>query len=224
MTPPDAPSPTPTVEGRRSPVESESQQGAPATAKALSNFPGAKRKRKAKQPPPRGAAELVLQGEVLPPKRRVNVSDLGIGRPTLCTPELWTKVVPDLELGLRPEPVLQALGVSYSVYRDWLDRGRRGEEPYRTFAEVVATATAAGETKLAKVWLNGDEAGVTWGPSRCAKEYLAATHRAYGDKVRIQVETELTELLSIFERHCRQAGREDIFSLALQDLADRDRA
>jgi hypothetical protein len=174
---------------------------------------------------PTGGNELAVAAEVLPKRRRDGkLQGRSTGGEWTLTRELIDEAIPRIEGGLPAETVFQALGVRYATFRDWMTRGERGEtEITAELVDRVGRAMAAGELDLADRWLRGDPAGVTWGPSRTAAEFLRSTHRRYGDKVRIQVETELSELIAILERRCLEAERPDILGLVLSDLADRDR-
>ena len=57
------------------------------------------------------------------------------GRPTLCTPSVTRAFAQAYSRGVSVEDAASIAGVKASQAYEWLTRGERGEEPYRTFAE-----------------------------------------------------------------------------------------
>lgn len=65
-----------------------------------------------------------------------------LGRPTKCTPEVTRQVVAYLTRGLPIKTACIAAGIHPGAVREWIAKGKDGEEPYASFAEAVEVARA----------------------------------------------------------------------------------
>lgn len=145
------------------------------------------------------------------------------GRPTKLNDELTAAIVARVTRGHDPDTSAQAEGIDRATYHRWMRQGRADiesevESVHETFARAIARACAEAEVKLVDTWLGGDEQGKGFGPAKASAEFLRLTKRRYGERVRIQVEDELQELLSIVERVCSAAD----FARVLEAIAARD--
>ena len=68
-----------------------------------------------------------------------------IGRPTKLTPEMHAAIVADVERGNFAETAAQLNGIDPRTFFGWMDRGRRGEEPFSQFFRAVTRARAKAE-------------------------------------------------------------------------------
>jgi hypothetical protein len=69
------------------------------------------------------------------------------GRPTLLDDAVADKLVTMLRAGNYVAVAANAAGISEATLRDWMTRGRAGEEPYATLAERVERARSEGEVR-----------------------------------------------------------------------------
>lgn len=75
-----------------------------------------------------------------------------MGRPTDCTPEVTASVCRHIRRGVTYEDAARCSGISGTSFREWMARGRDGDEPYATFAAAVEKAKAAGKSaRLARI-------------------------------------------------------------------------
>jgi hypothetical protein len=71
-----------------------------------------------------------------------------IGRPTKLTPEVEKKIRACVGMGMPFARSAMAAGVSYTAFKEWVARGKAGEEPYASFAAALKEAKADGEAML----------------------------------------------------------------------------
>ncbi len=64
---------------------------------------------------------------------------------TLWTPELQDKLVNSIRAGNYAEVAARAAGISKDTFYKWLLRGGKGEEPFKSLADAIETATAESE-------------------------------------------------------------------------------
>lgn len=146
----------------------------------------------------------------------------GAGRPSKLTAEFQSELVALLERGHDRDIAAQSLGVGASTLMAWLKLAE-SEEPgqaHYEFKNAVLRAMAKAQVGMVDKWLAGDpSAEWSYGPGKAAKEYLQLTQRRFAERVRVQVQDELDDLLTIVERVC---SRED-FARVLEAIAARDR-
>lgn len=64
---------------------------------------------------------------------------------TLWTQELQDKLVNSIRAGNYAEVAARAAGISKDTFYKWLLRGGKGEEPFKSLADAIETATAESE-------------------------------------------------------------------------------
>lgn len=74
-----------------------------------------------------------------------------MARPTKLTPEVGEKIIELLKRGNFRETACAAAGVHPKTLREWMRRGRDGEEPYAEFSERMDAAESAGEARHVRV-------------------------------------------------------------------------
>ena len=67
------------------------------------------------------------------------------GVPSKLTPEMEAKILEILRAGHFRETCCAAVGIHIDTFYGWLERARKGDEPYATFAGKVAIAEAEAE-------------------------------------------------------------------------------
>lgn len=148
---------------------------------------------------------------------------MGTGRPTLLTDAVQASIVEAVRKGAPVEPSCEAAGVDPSTYYGWMRWGKEGKEPYATFSQAVRRARAEAELELLGTAKDGDEAGTSNGPAKCAQWLLERTRgNRYAARVNVKVEEELEGLLDVVERVCssKDCG---CHAAILEALAARDR-
>lgn len=86
------------------------------------------------------------------PKKRAHKSKL--------TPELQERLVAFLRAGNYVETAAACAGIHKDTFYEWCKKGRKGEEPFAAFVEVVDKAIAESEAR--DVALIGKAATVNW--------------------------------------------------------------
>lgn len=71
-----------------------------------------------------------------------------MGRPTKLDDLVAKRICNALAGGNAQATAARAAGVGVSTLKEWLSRGRKGEEPYADFLDQVKRAEAAGEVEL----------------------------------------------------------------------------
>jgi len=143
-----------------------------------------------------------------------------MARPTKLTPEVSEEICKALEDdGAFIETAAQAAGIDHSTLYRWLDRGLKGEEPFAAFCEAVARARAMGELKLLRDVRRGDDKGIGFGRARGSAFILERTRRAYAQRVRIDAEEAVEQVIEVFRGICTP---ED-FGRALEQIERLDR-
>jgi transposase len=64
------------------------------------------------------------------------------GRPTNLTPECHATIVKAVRQGMYVKSAVEGAGITEATYYRWLERGRRGEEPFESFLIDVEQASA----------------------------------------------------------------------------------
>lgn len=141
------------------------------------------------------------------------------GRPTKLTDALQKRICQLVEKGNYPETSAVAAGVPARTWREWLQRGRAGVEPYASLVAACDRARARAETELVGLIRKGDTKQRK--VARAAGWLLERTRgQRFGTVVRHRVEDELERLLDIVER---VLGPDDLRRV-LEALAADDRA
>lgn len=76
------------------------------------------------------------------------VANKPIGRPTLLTPELKSKLVLYISQGNYANVACAAVGISTDALGYWRERAGRGEEPYYGLFQALKKAEAEAEVKI----------------------------------------------------------------------------
>jgi transposase len=85
------------------------------------------------------------------------------GRATKLTPGVQRTFTEAIAHWRTNETAAALCGITSRSYRNWMARGRRGEEPYAAFAQAMERAEAMGEARCARLI---DEASLTdWRPA-----------------------------------------------------------
>ena len=102
---------------------------------------------------------------VIPPASEA-LAPLATGRPTHCTPTVTRLFADAYSRGVSVEDAAQVAGIKPAQAHEWMLRGERGEEPYRTFAEqslrVKSSVIAAVAQKVLDAVDQDWRAGIAW--------------------------------------------------------------
>lgn len=71
------------------------------------------------------------------------------GRPTKCTPEVTKKIVEALQSGAYLPQCCAVAGVDYSNVKEWMRRGRKGDQPFSSFRATIRDAMREREVRYA---------------------------------------------------------------------------
>lgn len=83
-----------------------------------------------------------------------------MARPTLCTPERIEKIVALLREGNTRRCAGECNAIAYKTFKQWMQLGRAGQEPFATFATQVIEAESAAEAwHVANIRKHGE---TTW--------------------------------------------------------------
>jgi len=96
-------------------------------------------------------AALRADGDrIIPPvvAAQVNLRSPEIQARAAYKPEIAERVLAIVKAGVDPEVAAATCGVTKRKFAKWLQFGGEGEEPYATFAELVAVAVAGFEARL----------------------------------------------------------------------------
>ena len=99
-----------------------------------------------------------------------------MGKPTKLTPEIQTKVAGYVNAGAPIPMACTAAGLSWNTAKEWLARGRRGEQPYDEFVAAMAEAKArwvAGSTMRITKASQKDWKAAAWLLERRAPKHFA---------------------------------------------------
>lgn len=140
-----------------------------------------------------------------------------MGQPTKLTPALQEQLVNVLRTGVFIDAACHYVGIAPSTYYGWMDRGRKGDEPYVEFLEAVEKARASATVRA--ITLVQKAAEDSW---QAAAWYLERSHPdQYGRRTNIagpnggpvQVETDEDErterLRAIVEQALEDARNPD---------------
>ena len=124
------------------------------------------------------------------------------GRKTKLTDALIKSVCDCIEQGNYADTALRAHGIPRSTFYAWLQRGRAGDEPYRTLVDAIEVAGAKAETKLLATVAAGDPlANGERNTATQARWILERTrHRSFGKEHQTDIATEISGFLDVLER------------------------
>ncbi len=71
----------------------------------------------------------------------------GPGRPTDLTPEMQEAICRDLAIGTPRSCAAVRAGITYGTFKNWINRGETGEEPFLAFLASVEKAEADAEAR-----------------------------------------------------------------------------
>lgn len=91
---------------------------------------------------------------------------------TKLTPAITKKICALVEEGSYFYSAAQANGISYTTFRNWMQLGEQGKEPYVSFLDAVRAAEATAEVRLVKLWSKA--AADSW---QAARDLLERRHR-----------------------------------------------
>lgn len=158
-----------------------------------------------------------MPGVRKPNGRAQNSRDRGIR--TKLTKDLQRRICRRIERGNYPETSAVAEGVPARTWREWLQRGRAGEQPFADLVAACDRARARAEAELVELIRKGDTKARK--VARAAGWLLERTRgQRFGTVVRHRVEDELERLLDVVQRVLTP---ED-FRRVLEALAAADRA
>jgi hypothetical protein len=109
---------------------------------------------------------------------------LDMGRKSLLTEELADIIKGFVGAGVTLPIACEAAGVKWDTVKDWLKRGRAGDEPYATFVQQVSQAKALRKVALRLVITNQAKRG-DWRAAAYDLEHDEATD-AHNAKLRRQ--------------------------------------
>lgn len=87
-----------------------------------------------------------------------------MARPTKLTPEIQQLIVQALSVGTTHKLTCQYAGITETCFYEWLDKGRRGLQPYAEFTEAVKKT----EGRAVVGWLAKIEAAASEGSWQAA--------------------------------------------------------
>ncbi|NRA34565.1 MAG: hypothetical protein HRU17_14615 [Polyangiaceae bacterium] len=125
------------------------------------------------------------------------------GRKTRLTDDLIRSVCASIERGNYADTALRAHGIPRSTFYAWLQRGRKGDEPYRTLVDAIEVAGAKAEMTLLATVAAGDPlANGERNTATHARWILERTrHRNFGkDQAAMEVAAEISGFLDVLER------------------------
>ena len=110
------------------------------------------------------------------------------GRPTALTPDLQKIITDTIRQGNYAHVAAAAAGITEKTFYEWLQRGDRGEEPFREFSEQVLISASEAEKNMTDVLraaatgtVEGDwKAGAWWLERRFPKRWGRQQRRAIG--------------------------------------------
>lgn len=106
---------------------------------------------------------------------------------TKCTPEAWGKIGAYVEMGNSIPTAARNAGYSWDTIKSWLARGKRDEEPYRTFREAMLRAKAVWEARAVQSVTaagEGDWKASAWLLERRVKGFRRAEHVKHEGTIR----------------------------------------
>jgi len=140
-----------------------------------------------------------------------------IGRPTKLTPEMHAAIVADVERGNFAETAAQLNGIDPRTFFGWMDRGRRGEEPFSQFFRAVTRARAKAEADAVQEIRNGFADPKT-GAER-AQWYLERAHNdRWGRREKVTVENAVNAEVDLILARLEAALPPEWFEVALRAI------
>lgn len=125
------------------------------------------------------------------------------GRPTKLTDELIEEICKLVAEGDRPEVAAGVNGIGRATFYEWMDRGLKGDEPFRTFRTSVERARDQFESEARRCILRGDDKGESFGRAKASLEVLSRRMpRQWAQQVKHHVETVEDEFLAALEQVC----------------------
>lgn len=124
-----------------------------------------------------------------------------LGRPSLLTPKTKQKLIEAIKAGSHYETACAYAGISYSTFREWMQRGqgthkrRKTDQDYVDFADAILEAESQGEISAIaaiKAASKNDWKAAAWMLERRHSARWASTQ-----KVQLQVEQQLAENLDL---------------------------
>ena len=85
-----------------------------------------------------------------------------IGRKIKLTPRLERKIIMYTKEGNSTKTVCQCVGIDESTYYRWMERAKKGEEPFASFASRLTRAKAIGEFNLIKQIIKATQKPKKW--------------------------------------------------------------
>lgn len=85
------------------------------------------------------------------PKVSKTEPDGTIGRPTFCTPELTARIVANIDTGAYLPQCCEVAGVGYSTIKEWMAKGRKGQQPYAYFTATIRHALKDRELRFVRI-------------------------------------------------------------------------
>lgn len=120
-------------------------------------------------------------------------------RPTKLTPELQNTIARYVNAGANVPRACVAAGLSWNTAKEWLARGRAGDEPYADFVHAIEQAKAAWAVGIAmRITSAGkqDWKADAWAAERRLKEYAPPTVRS---QINVEVDAQYRALLTLLE-------------------------
>lgn len=71
-----------------------------------------------------------------------------VGKPLALTQEIGERILSSIRIGSPVELAVKATGIHRDTFYGWMQRARKGEEPFASFADAVEEAKGAGELRL----------------------------------------------------------------------------
>lgn len=177
-----------------------------------------------KAPPPKRKVKVVKMPPPLVTPEGNAPKPRPMGRPTKLTPELRAAIVEAVEQGNYPEVAAMAHGLARDTYYGWMERGRKGEQPFSDFSDALTHARATAEKTaidIVRIGFAHNDKG-----AERAQWYLERTSPdRWGRRDKVVVENTVREELTAAVEKLRAHLPPDEFNRVLDVLAtDDDRA
>lgn len=142
-----------------------------------------------------------------------------IGRPTKLTPELHAVIVASIEGGNYAETAAALAGIHRDTFYGWMERGRRGEQPFADFSDAVTRARAKAEADAVET-VRAGMADPKTGAER-AQWYLERTAPdRFARRDKVIVENLVNEELTAAMARLRERLPSEVFQQVIDALAD----